>query len=100
MTKTHKPKAATSKAAAAPTLAKPIRASQINAAFTVLSSAKAPLSTREMVATMTERKLWNSPNGKTPHATLYAAIFREIKIKGTKSRFVQTAPGRFTIHTK
>jgi len=31
---------------------------------------------------MTARELWQSPNGKTPHVTLYAAMIREIVKKG------------------
>jgi len=30
-----------------------------------------------------------SPNGKTPHATLYSAIIREIATKGKEARFVK-----------
>lgn len=45
---------------------------------------------------MAKRKLWKSPGGKTPHATLYAAIITEINNKGKDARFKKTGPGRFT----
>jgi len=38
---------------------------------------------------------WTSPGGKTPHATLYSAILREINLKGKGSRFVKTDRGLF-----
>jgi hypothetical protein len=39
--------------------------------------------------------LWTSPNGLTPAATLYAAILRELKVKGADARFVKTERGKF-----
>jgi hypothetical protein len=36
-----------------------------------------------------------SPGGKTPHATLYSAIIREISLKGKESRFVKKERGKF-----
>ena len=44
---------------------------------------------------MSRKKYWTSPNGATPHATLYAAIAREIKVKGKDARFVKTERGKF-----
>ena len=38
---------------------------------------------------------WTSPKGKTPHATLYAAILREIQTRGKDARFKKTERGRF-----
>lgn len=35
-------------------------------------------------------------SGKTPHATLYSAMLREIKAKGKESRFAKVDKGRFT----
>jgi hypothetical protein len=43
---------------------------------------------------MTAKGYWTSPGGKTPHATLYSAILRELA-KGEASRFVKTDRGRF-----
>ena len=39
--------------------------------------------------------LWRSPGGKTPEATLYAAIIREIAAKGTAARFRKHERGVF-----
>ena len=41
------------------------------------------------------KKYWESPNGATPHATLYTAIIREIKVKGKEVRFVKKERGKF-----
>jgi hypothetical protein len=51
-----------------------------------------------MVEAMLAQKLW-STGGKTPDATLYSAIIREIKTKGSASRFVKTGRGEFAINT-
>jgi hypothetical protein len=50
---------------------------------------------KEMIAQMEARRLWTSPGGKTPDATLYAAIIREIAAKGEKARFKQHERGVF-----
>ena len=39
--------------------------------------------------------LWTSPGGKTPHATLYAAMLREITAKGSQARFKKVERGQF-----
>ena len=44
---------------------------------------------------MAEKGLWSSPKGKTPHATLYAAILREINAKGKAARFKKVDRGQF-----
>lgn len=44
---------------------------------------------------MFRQGLWTSPGGKTPHATLYSAILREITAKGDESRFMKTERGKF-----
>ena len=44
---------------------------------------------------MADKNLWTSPGGKTPHATLYSAILREIQTKGSESRFKKTERGKF-----
>jgi hypothetical protein len=48
-----------------------------------------------MVEQMAAKGLWTSPGGKTPHATLYAAILREIQVKGKEARFKKTERGQF-----
>ena len=70
--------------------------SQINAAIEVLRRARKPMSCQEMVEAMKAKRLWSSPGGKTPEATLYASILRDIR-KGKNARFKKTGPGRFTI---
>jgi hypothetical protein len=50
------------------------RLSQIEAAMKVLANAKEPMNCKAMVEAMNANGLWNSPNGKTPKATLYASI--------------------------
>ncbi len=72
--------------------------SQLDAALAVLRKSRKPLSAKELVAKMAERKLWVSPNGKTPDATLAAAINREIHAKGSAARFAKPEPGRFAIN--
>ncbi|WP_145277100.1 winged helix-turn-helix domain-containing protein [Planctomycetes bacterium SV_7m_r] len=69
--------------------------SQIDAALAILKKSRKPLSCKEMVEAMAKAKLWTSPGGKTPDATLYAAILRDLR-KGTDARFKKAAPGRFT----
>jgi hypothetical protein len=50
---------------------------------------------KEMIAKMEAKGLWKSPGGKTPEATLYAAIIREIAAKGDKARFKKHEKGVF-----
>jgi hypothetical protein len=38
-----------------------------------------PMSCKELVEAMTKKKLWTSPGGATPDATLYASILRDLK---------------------
>ena len=50
---------------------------------------------RELVETMSAQGYWKSPGGKTPHATIYAAMLREIPDKGKHARFKKTDRGLF-----
>jgi hypothetical protein len=86
------PSAPTPKAAAAAAAKK---YSALDAAALVLRESGQPLSCPELIAQMAAQGYWSSPKGKTPTSTLYAAIAREIKLRGAASRFVQTGPGRF-----
>ena len=74
---------------------KPTRLSALDAAAQVLAARGEPMTAPELIAAMAEQKLWTSPNGKTPAATLYAAILREITTKGKESRFSRPEPGKF-----
>jgi hypothetical protein len=69
--------------------------SALDAAAKVLRENSQPMSCPELIAQMAAKGYWSSPKGKTPSATLYAAIAREIRLKGEAARFLQTGPGRF-----
>lgn len=73
---------------------KPKRLSALDAAAHVLGSlnareARAGLTASELIERMAAAGLWTSPGGKTPAATLYSAITREIAAKGSASRFAK-----------
>lgn len=74
------------------------RVSALDAAAAVLKAAGKPMHTQDMIAAMAEQGLWTSPGGRTPHATLYSAILREIGIKGEVSRFTKVDRGLFEFH--
>lgn len=71
--------------------------SMLDAAAKVLSKANEPMNSKRMIEAMAKQKLWSSPNGKTPHNTLYAALLREINTKGEDARFVKVNKGLFTL---
>ncbi len=73
----------------------PKKMSALDAAAKVLSESKQPLRSREMIEQMAAQGYWKSPGGKTPAATLYAAIMREINMKGQDARFKKTDRGLF-----
>ena len=74
---------------------KPKRVSALDAAAQVLKAAGKPMRAQELITAMAEQNLWKSPGGKTPHATLYAAMLREIGAKGEAARFTKTDRGQF-----
>jgi hypothetical protein len=74
---------------------KPKRVSALDAAAMVLAVSEVPMRATEMIAAMRTKGLWTSPGGKTPEATLYAAIIREIAAKGDKARFRKHERGVF-----
>ncbi len=78
--------------------AKPKKLSALNAAAKVLADAKEPMACKELIEAMEKKGLWTSPGGKTPHATLYSAILREINAKGNEARFKKTDRGHFAIN--
>jgi hypothetical protein len=90
-----KPKAASPASAAKQQHAKPKRLSAIDAAAEVLKKSREPMRSRELITAMEAQGLWTSPGGKTPHATLYAAMLREERDKGTASRFRKVERGLF-----
>ncbi|MBI5725788.1 MAG: winged helix-turn-helix domain-containing protein [Planctomycetes bacterium] len=70
--------------------------SGLDSAVAVLAEAKGPMNTTDMVKRMLETGMWKT-NGKTPAATIYAAIIREISTLGGKARFKKTDRGMFTL---
>ena len=74
------------------------RLSALDAAAKVLGESDTPLNTKQMVDAMSAKGYWSSPGGKTPHATLYSAILREIAKKGNDARFKKTERGHFTVN--
>jgi hypothetical protein len=71
------------------------KVSAIDAAAQVLAKSKEAMNCKEMIDAMAKQALWTSPGGKTPHATLYSAIIREISVKGKDSRFTKKDRGQF-----
>jgi len=80
---------------AKPRVEKPKRIGALSAAAEVLKKTGKPMRAPEMITAMAEQKLWSSPGGKTPAATLYAAIIREIRKKKGDARFKKIDRGQF-----
>jgi hypothetical protein len=55
---------------------------------------------KDIVDLAVKRGLWQPGKGKTPAATLHAAVSREIKTKGTASRFMKADRGKFALADK
>jgi hypothetical protein len=71
--------------------------SALDAAAQVLASANEPMTTKALIDAMAAKGYWTSPGGKTPQATLYSAILREINTKGAEARFQKTDRGQFAL---
>ena len=69
--------------------------SALDAAAKVLAESGQPMSCKEIIETMAKKGYWSSPGGKTPSATLYSGIIKEIATKGKESRFQKTDRGQF-----
>ncbi len=91
---TTKPKSKEGKPAAD----QPRKMSALDAAAKILGESKEPMATKAMIEAMSAKGYWSSPGGQTPHATLYAAILREINVKGAEARFAKTDRGRFGLN--
>jgi HB1, ASXL, restriction endonuclease HTH domain len=74
--------------------------SALDAAAKVLEEAGQPLTCAAMIAAMAEKGYWSSPAGKTPAATLYSALLRELNTKGDAARFAKTGRGQFARKTQ
>ncbi len=75
----------------------PEKHTALNAAARVLAEAGIPMSCKELIAAMSTKGYWTTPGGQTPAATLYAAMRREMTVKGNSARFTQVGPGRFAL---
>jgi hypothetical protein len=71
------------------------RLSALDAAVRVLGETGQPMACAELIAAMAAKGYWTSPAGKTPAATLYAALLRELRTKKDKARFRKTERGKF-----
>lgn len=69
--------------------------SALDAAAKVLADSREPMNCKAMIEAMAAKRLWTSPGGATPWATLYSAIAREINEKGADARFVKVERGQF-----
>jgi hypothetical protein len=94
-TKAGKTSAQTAQPAPVAAQTKPLSA--LAAAIRVLGETGQPMTCPELIAAMTAKGYWTSPAGKTPAATLYAAILREIRTKGASARFRKSARGKFVL---
>ena len=70
--------------------------SGLDAAAKVLAEAGEPMNAKAIVEAMLAKGLWQT-EGKTPAATIYSAMFREIKAKGDASRFRVAERGKFAV---
>ena len=70
----------------------------LDAAAKVRGEATQPMACTEMIEAMAAKGYWKSPAGKTPHATLHAAISREIRAQGKDARFKKVQRGKFAGH--
>lgn len=68
----------------------------LSQAARVLEEAGKPLNCKEIVQIMLDKGYWKT-DGKTPSATIYSAIAREIKEKGADARFQKVERGKFTL---
>ena len=69
--------------------------SALDAAARVLAESGQAMTCQELIAAMASKNYWTSPAGKTPQATLYSALTREIKTKKDQSRFRKAERGKF-----
>lgn len=69
--------------------------SVLDAAHKVLQEAGTPLDAQTICERALAEGYWKT-NGKTPQATIYAAMIREIAAKGPTARFKKVDRGQFT----
>ena len=73
------------------------KSSQLDAAVDILKEAAEPLTCKEIVRRMFERKAWET-TGRTPGATLSASMQREIAKRGEDSRFRRAERGLYELN--
>ncbi len=71
--------------------------SMLDAAAEILKTAKEPLCCKDICRAIFEKKLAES-SGRTPHATISAAMGREINSQGKNSRFRKASRGLFELN--
>ena len=76
--------------------AKEKRLGLVDAAIQVMKAAGKPMNCKDIVKVILEKKLWET-TGKTPDATLYSSILREIVKKGAEARFKKVDRGQFAL---
>ena len=69
--------------------------SALDAAAQILESRGEAMRARDLIEAMAKQGLWKSPGGKTPDATLSAAMNRKITKLGRASRFKKVDRGLF-----
>src|SRR5262245_50531462 len=72
--------------------------SALGAAARVLAEEGRPMNCRELVGRMAAKGYWRSPAGRTPAATLSAALLREVSAKGDDARFKKVGRGTFALN--
>jgi len=92
-----KTKTSTKKASAAKDAEQTKKLSALDAAARVLGESGQAMNCQDMIEAMAVKGYWTSPGGKTPAATLYSAILKELKTRGTDARFRKTERGKFTL---
>ena len=71
--------------------------SALDDAAKVLAETGQPMSCKELIEAMAAKGYWSSPGGKTPGATLYSALLRELQTKKEAARFRKTERGKFAL---
>ena len=69
----------------------------VDAAIQVMKEAGTPMNCKDIVKVILEKKLWET-TGKTPDATLYSSILRDIQKKGAEARFKKVERGQFALN--
>jgi hypothetical protein len=68
----------------------------VDAAIQVMKETGEPMNCKDIVKVILEKKLWET-TGKTPDATLYSSILRDIQKKGAEARFKKVDRGQFAL---